>query len=225
MMVSSPSPTHEVGSVGTSASLAASTIGAAAMLFLAAPRTLRAQQASLQWSCFSEWTVATTQDSEPFRVSSPRWALRWRRTTPRHSDLDELFVEVYRAVGDSTPKEDQAAAINTDHDGEKGTIIVDEKGAFWLHMESWSQQTKWRVEACRPGSRSDSAHRTGSVSSPPIGEKDEPVASSGPTGVYRESKATPRARNEVRELWRDTAHLMTDTSQRESSRTGGPPMC
>lgn len=168
MIDASPSPFPRAGRAGRLASLAAAGIGVAAILSLAAPRPLRAQQDSVQWSCFSEWTVATMQDTEPFRVPTSRWALRWRRTTPRHSDLDGLFVEVYRAVGDSTPKGDQVAAVNTDHDGEKGTVLVDEKGAFWLHMESWSEQTEWRVQACTPRDQPDDPHGTDVPATPTI---------------------------------------------------------
>jgi hypothetical protein len=89
------------------------------------------------------------QETDAFTVDRSPWALRWQRTTPAHSDLDGLFAELYR-VEDGERTEDQVAAVNTDHEGHEGTVTVEETGTFWLSLESWSEETEWRIEACVP---------------------------------------------------------------------------
>lgn len=148
-------------------------IGLAALMLLV-PSAVSAQQDSLALSCFSSWSVSTFRDTETIRVSASRWILRWRRVTPRHTEHDGLFVEVYRAVDDSTPKEDQVAAINTDHDGQKGTKLVDESGTFWLHGESWAEETECRVEACTP------SHTAGGRGRVPFPARPEPEGRAPP---------------------------------------------
>lgn len=117
------------------------------------------------WDCVRGWTVATMQETDAFTVDRSPWALRWRRTTPTHSDLDGLFAELYR-VEEGEKTESQIAAVNTDHEGHEGTVTVEETGTFWLSLESWSEETEWRIEACVPG---DSAAVDTSTSSPPTG--------------------------------------------------------
>ena len=51
---------------------------------------------------------------------------------------------------DRRAAEDQVAAVNTDHRGHEGTVMVRETGTFWLDMESWSERTEWEIEACYP---------------------------------------------------------------------------
>lgn len=118
-------------------------------LALAAAGPAPAQQTETEWECFRSWTVTTVKESEIFRVDRSSWALRWRRTTPTHTRHDGLFAELYRAE-DGERTRDQAAAVNTDHAGHRGTVTVDESGAFWIAMESWSEETAWELEACLP---------------------------------------------------------------------------
>lgn len=127
---------------------------AGAILLLAGGADPAAAQESVrEWNCFRSWTVTTAEESAVFRVDRSPWALRWRRTTPRHTPHDGFFAELYRAEeGERT--EDQVAAVNTDHDGDRGTVTVEETGAFWLSMESWSRETAWKLEACRPAKSS-----------------------------------------------------------------------
>lgn len=129
---------------------AAVAVAVATAALAAAPGDGRGQETGVRWNCFRSWTVNLAKDSEPFRVDRTPWALRWRRTTPAHSDLDGLFAELFRVTGDGEKTEDQVAAVNTDHEGAEGTVTVDEAGRFWLHMESWSEETGWRLEACVP---------------------------------------------------------------------------
>lgn len=123
-----------------------------ALLLVAAPPTVRAQEAAPEWTCFRSWTLSTQEESKPFAVDRSPWALRWRRTTPTHTEHDGLFAELYR-VEDGEKTEDQVAAVNTDHLGHEGTVTVEETGTFWLHLESWSAETAWEIEACRPAER------------------------------------------------------------------------
>lgn len=131
--------------------LAAAGVLAAALLVLGAtPDAARGQDsAAPRWDCLHRWTVRSMAETEPFRVDRSPWVLRWRRTTATHSDLDGLFAELYR-VEDGAKTEDQVTAVNTDHDGHEGTLTVEEQGAFWLDMESWSEETAWEVEVCVP---------------------------------------------------------------------------
>lgn len=123
---------------------------AAGVLTLAAlPGTAPAQEVATEWSCFRSWTVSTMQESDPFAVDRSTWALRWRRTTPTHTEHDGLFAELYR-VEEGEKTEDQVAAVNTDHDGHEGTVTVRVSGTFWLDLESWAEQTTWKIEACHP---------------------------------------------------------------------------
>lgn len=115
----------------------------------ALPAPAPAQEASTEWTCFRSWTVSFMQESEPFTVDRAPWALRWRRTTPTHTEHDGLFAELYR-VEEGEKTEDQVAAVNTDHEGHEGTVTVEETGTFWLDVESWSERTEWRIEACHP---------------------------------------------------------------------------
>ena len=141
-----PSGTHRI--VGSAAGvLSAAAVGLLAVFAL--PETAPAQEASTEWTCFRSWTVSFMQESDPFTVERSPWALRWRRTTPTHTEHDGLFAELYR-VEDGERTEDQVAAVNTDHEGHEGTIPVEETGTFWLDMESWSEKTEWEVEACHP---------------------------------------------------------------------------
>lgn len=115
----------------------------------ALPAPAPAQEASTEWSCFRSWTVSFMQESEPFTVDRVPWVLRWRRTTPTHTEHDGLFAELYR-VEEGEKTEDQVAAVNTDHEGHEGTVTVEETGTFWLDVESWSERTEWQIEACHP---------------------------------------------------------------------------
>lgn len=119
------------------------------LVLLVLPGTAAAQDVSTEWSCFRSWTVSYMQESEPFTVDSSPWALRWRRTTPTHTEHDGLFAELYR-VEEGKKTKDQVAAVNTDHQGHKGTVTISETGTFWLDLESWSERTEWKIEACRP---------------------------------------------------------------------------
>lgn len=121
----------------------------AALLLVAATASAPAQQTPAEWTCFRSWTVSTFEESDPFTVDRSPWALRWRRTTPTHTEHDGLFAELYR-VEDGEKTEDQVAAVNTDHLGHEGTVTVEETGVFWLHLESWSEETAWEIEACHP---------------------------------------------------------------------------
>lgn len=125
-------------------------LAAALLSVAAAPGPGRAQEAAgPEWDCFRSWTVRTMKQTGAFRVDRAPWALRWRRTTPTHSDLDGLFAELHR-VEDGEKTEDQVEAVNTDHDGHEGTITIGDRGAFWLDLESWSEETAWEIEACVP---------------------------------------------------------------------------
>lgn len=122
----------------------------AAAALASVPGDARGQETGPRWDCVRSWTVNLAKDSEPFRVDRAPWALRWRRVTPEHSDLDGLFAELFRVAEDGEKTEDQVAAVNTDHEGPEGTVTVDEAGRFWLRVESWSEQTGWKLEACVP---------------------------------------------------------------------------
>lgn len=118
-------------------------------MLAARPATAPAQELPTEWACFESWTVSYVKASEPFTVDRAPWGLRWRRTTPTHTEHDGLFAELYR-VEDGEKTKDQVAAVNTDHEGHEGAVMVRETGAFWLDMESWSDRTEWTVEACFP---------------------------------------------------------------------------
>lgn len=125
--------------------------GLAAVLtaLVAAPGTARGQEAEVAGDCFRSWTVNTMKETEAFRVDRSPWALRWSRATEPHSDLDGLFAELFR-VEEGEKTEDQVTAVNTDHEGHEGTVTVEETGTFWMSLESWSEETGWRIEACLP---------------------------------------------------------------------------
>lgn len=132
-----------------SAGRAVAAVAAALLTFAALPPVAPAQELPTEWSCFRSWTVSSMQESEPFAVDSVPWALRWRRTTPTHTEYDGVFAELYR-VEDGEKTEDQVAAVNTDHRGHEGTVMVRKAGTFWLDMESWSERTEWKIEVCYP---------------------------------------------------------------------------
>lgn len=137
-------PTETSGARHATAILAAGLLAGAA-----ATEPAAAQESEMEWDCFRSWTVRTAEETGIFRVNRSPWALRWRRTTPTHSEHDGVFAELFRAEeGERT--QDQVAAVNTDHDGHEGTLTVEETGAFWLAMESWSEETAWKLEACVP---------------------------------------------------------------------------
>lgn len=127
----------------------AALLAAAALTLAAVPAAGQEQEVGPEWTCFRSWTVSTMQESEPFDADRSPWALRWRRTTPAHTELDGLFAELHR-VEDGEKTEDQVAAVNTDHQGHEGTVTVEETGSFWLDIETWSEETAWEIEACRP---------------------------------------------------------------------------
>lgn len=132
-----------------SAGRAVAAIAGTLLTLAALPRVTPAQEVPTEWSCFRSWTVSSMQESEPFAVDRVPWALRWRRTTPTHTEYDGVFAELYR-VEDGEKTEDQVVAVNTDHRGHEGTVMVRETGTFWLDMESWSERTEWQIEACYP---------------------------------------------------------------------------
>lgn len=149
-----PGPTRREGGRGTGPGdglRGATAVLVATSWLLLAPVSAPAQEeAAARWDCFRSWAVATMQETDAFTVERSPWALRWERTTPTHSDLDGLFAELYR-VEEGEKTEDQVAVVNTDHEGHEGTVTVEETGSFWLSLESWSERTEWRIEACVPG--------------------------------------------------------------------------
>ena len=132
-----------------SPALVLAALAAGTLAIVARPATAAGQEAATEWKCFRNWTVSFVQESGPFTVDRAPWVLRWRRTTPTHTEHDGLFAELYR-VEEGEKTEDQVAAVNTDHEGHEGTVTVGESGTFWLDVESWSERTVWRIEACYP---------------------------------------------------------------------------
>lgn len=121
----------------------------ALLIAAAAPSPAAGQEIGAEWTCFRSWSVSSMEESDPFAVDRSPWALRWRRTTPTHTEHDGLFAELH-PVEDGEKVRDQVAAVNTDHEGHEGTVRLEETGTFWLDMETWSEETAWEIEACRP---------------------------------------------------------------------------